>query len=944
MLKNFSLSKKIAGGFVIVLILLIVLAMAGRVGLTRVVEQVDSANRFQQLVNHILAARQNEKRFILTNDPGAVKILEQEITLLKDQAGGILADARSETVKQQAAEIVKRTETYGRAFKAYVGLASQKDTLMADMNQKAGLALETTAGIRDEQRAKYDGIRDESDIKISMMRSRVVFAAKMNEAFLNAKAYRMVLSESQDHQVSVYTQWKGYHKNLTEAADKLAPLLDDDVSKESLKQVLLKQKACITRADLFFNDKTDAGNIALIKAVADLNRAIIYFSQEMQEQLEFYVEDVQIFSGQAMELSSGVDEIAKILLNTRILEKEFINTEEVSLFEKIIQNIESIDRVIANVKEKIDDEDATKPLEGIQQEVNAYLSSFQSYAGLMNEQNATERQMETIAADIQKICLDTKDSQLDMMQAQIVKSSSFITIVSVFAVVFGVLIAFFLARMIITPIKTVVGALKDIAQGEGDLTRRIDVHSKDEIGELARWFNAFIVRLNKIVVGIGSNSETVTASSGELLSVSERMARDAEDLSGRSSSVAAAAEQMSSSMNSVAAASEQAATNLEVVADSAGQMKITLGRVAGNCEEARGVSDNAGLKVKTASKRVGLLGAAAMDINKVTEVITDIAAQTNLLALNATIEAARAGEAGKGFAVVAGEIKGLAAQTAEATLDIKEKIKGIQDSANDTVKDVEEITRVISQVTEIVAVIAEAIEEQSASATQVAQNIEQASMGIADVNENVAQSSQVASEISQDISQVSHVAADMTAQGSRMKQSARDLSDLSSKLRNMIGVFKVSVDDADLEMDSGIKSEDIPELMPWSDRLVTGIDRIDDQHKRLVKMINELHRAMKMKKGARESGRILDGLAEYTKVHFANEEQMFEEFGYPDRVEHKDYHDKLVAQVMDFKAQFDEGRAALSMDLMVFLTDWLKNHIMKTDKAYVPFLKEKGVN
>lgn len=823
MLKNFSLAKKIAGGFFVILVLLIVLALAGRIGLAQLVEKMDSANQFQRLVDHISVARQNEKKFILTNDPAAVKMVENEIKRLKTQASGIVSAGGSEDIQQQVSEIIKKSETYGKAFQNYVTLASQKDTQMAEMNQKASLALETTTRIRDEQKGKYDALRDESEINISKMRLRVSLAAKINDAFLNAKGYRMVLADSDDRNLSIYTQWQGYHKNLKKAADDVAALLDDEVSKNSLGKVLSTQTECMDKADAFFEARTDANNIALIKAVADLNRAIIYFQQEMQEQLEFYVEEVGVLSGQAMELSTGVDQIAKILLNTRMLEKEFINTEKDEIFQKISTHIQSIDGVIAGVKEAIDDDEKTNPLEGIQEAVKNYLSSFKQYAGLMQNQQTAKTDMESSAVNIQKICLTAKDSQHALMQAQITKSSSFITIVSLVAVIFGVLIAFFLVRMIITPIKKVVAALKDISEGEGDLTRRIAIDSKDEIGELAKWFNAFIVRLNTIVVGISRNSDTVTASSAELLSVSEQVDKNAQNLSGRSTSVAAAAEEMSSSMNSVAAASEEAATNLELVAGTAGQMQLTLGEVASNCEKARGISDNAALKVKTASQRVARLGASARDIHKVTEVITDIAGLTNLLALNATIEAARAGEAGKGFAVVAGEIKGLAAQTADATLEIKEKINGIQTSTDDTVRDVEQITQVISEVTEIVAAIAAAIEEQSASATEVAQNIGQVSTGIADVNARVAQSSQVSSDISEDISKVNSVAVDMTVRGRQMKKSARDLSDLSLKLRDMIGVFKVCEEDAQVEETPVFDEEKTREVIFGVDKNENGL-------------------------------------------------------------------------------------------------------------------------
>jgi len=91
----------------------------------------------------------------------------------------------------------------------------------------------------------------------------------------------------------------------------------------------------------------------------------------------------------------------------------------------------------------------------------------------------------------------------------------------------------------------------------------------------------------------------------------------------------------------------------------------------------------------------------------------------------------------------------------------------------------------------------------------------------------------------------------------------------------------------------------------------------------------------------KKSGEILKGLADYTAYHFNYEKNIFERYDYPETAEHLKIHKGLVDQVMDFKTQFEEGRAALTMDLMNFLTNWLKNHIMQTDKKYVPFLKEK---
>ena len=527
------------------------------------------------------------------------------------------------------------------------------------------------------------------------------------------------------------------------------------------------------------------------------------------------------------------------------------------------------------------------------------------------------------------------------MFAPINAQTRFNLMISFFIILFAVGFVWITASIIVRPVNATVAALKDICEGDGDLTQRIHIQSHDEIGQMANWVNNLISRLNKIIVHIGIDSETVSASSEELLSVAELMLEDSQSFTGKSETVAAAAEEMSQNMETVAAATEQAVDYLGSVTESTGQIKENLDKVAENCNRARQITQTAGEAVSTATDKVVRLGASAEDITKVTEAITDIAEQTNLLALNATIEAARAGEAGKGFAVVAGEIKGLAAQTADATKDIKQRIEEIQESSTATVQEVEQITQVISEVTRIVSEIAESIEEQSEYSSVVAENTELVSSGIREVNESVVETSTAATQISHDITKVNEVSQEMTQRSVRLKESAQELSTLSGKLRNMIGVFKVSLEEAGVEKGPDIKPENINDLMPWGSRLALGLPEIDKQHKELVSMVNELHRAMKMKMGSREAGAVLTRLAEYTVYHFGYEEELFDAHGYPDKVNHKKVHEDLVGKVVAFTKEFEQGRAAISMDLMKFLTDWLKNHIMKTDKAYAPFLKNK---
>lgn len=133
-------------------------------------------------------------------------------------------------------------------------------------------------------------------------------------------------------------------------------------------------------------------------------------------------------------------------------------------------------------------------------------------------------------------------------------------------------------------------------------------------------------------------------------------------------------------------------------------------------------------------------------------------------------------------------------------------------------------------------------------------------------------------------------------------------------------------------------------FMDWSDSLDVGVGSINEQHKKLVGMVNDLHDAIQKGQGGDVLGKTLDGLIDYTKTHFAYEEQLFAQTGYADAASHKQEHDKLCATVLDVQAKFKAGSGdTLSGEVMTFLKDWLVNHIQGTDKKYGPHLSSNGV-
>ena len=383
----------------------------------------------------------------------------------------------------------------------------------------------------------------------------------------------------------------------------------------------------------------------------------------------------------------------------------------------------------------------------------------------------------------------TQDADEFLMAAHSIRNLSII--VTLAAMTLTILAVAYSAGLIVKPINRAIASLKDIAQGEGDLTMRLDARSKDEIGELGFWFNTFIEKLQGIIKRIAENSSQVNGSSHQLSAIAKQLSAGAEDTSQRAATVATASEEMTANLNNVAAAMEESSTNTNMVASAAEEMTSTINEIAENAERARDVSSKAVAQARSASEKMGELGDAAQKISMVTETITEISEQTNLLALNATIEAARAGEAGKGFAVVANEIKDLARQTAQATLNIKSQIDDVQRTTRLTVTEIDQISDVISGVNDIVGTIATAVEEQTAATREIADNISQASQGIQEVNENVSQSSTVASDITQDISKVNLAATGISERSKEVQASSEDLQRMAAELHTIVGSFKV---------------------------------------------------------------------------------------------------------------------------------------------------------
>lgn len=358
------------------------------------------------------------------------------------------------------------------------------------------------------------------------------------------------------------------------------------------------------------------------------------------------------------------------------------------------------------------------------------------------------------------------------------------------ALVFG-LGAAFVARTIAIPIHGVSNNLKDIAEGEGDLTVRIKVTGADEVGRLSKWFNKFADRIHGLVSEVSTSSTELAGSANNFHNLSTDVATGAADLSQRSSAASSQAMSMAQNMANLAMSMDQTVSNINLVAAAAEEMNTTVQEIARSAERARMISEEAVSQASSASGQIDTLGQKAEEIGKVTETINAISEQTKLLALNATIEAARAGDAGKGFAVVATEIKELARQTSDSTEEIGSRIEAIQTSIKDAVDVINRITRVITDVNQLVASIAAAVEEQAITSREIAANVAEASDGMNEINQNVAESSSSAIEITTQIASVEVTSAELLEKSETMQKSAGEVRALSEEFNRLVAKFKV---------------------------------------------------------------------------------------------------------------------------------------------------------
>ena len=378
-------------------------------------------------------------------------------------------------------------------------------------------------------------------------------------------------------------------------------------------------------------------------------------------------------------------------------------------------------------------------------------------------------------------------------------------IIIITSIILSVLISIGISRSILNPVLKVTGILKDISEGEGDLTATIDINSTDEIGKMASYFNTFVSNIRTLISEVKSSTFQVATASEEMSSAINMFADNAQSQAASAEEISASVEEISANVNLISERADEQYNSMHSLFDRLSGLSKIIGEMSIKLNETSDLSSHMYQEANSEwstldnmSKSMENISHSSREMISIVNIINEISEKINLLSLNAAIEAARAGDAGKGFAVVADEISKLADQTASSLGDIGKLIKSSEDeitsglkNADHTMKTIGSVLNGVTSISEMIRILNEYMSSQQTDNDLVNQQITILKNKTDEVKFSLTEQNVAMKEIMSSITNISELNQETASGAEEMSANSSSLSELSKHLKSRVDFFKV---------------------------------------------------------------------------------------------------------------------------------------------------------